>query len=560
MTNSDLVERLEDALSLMELLEHNSFKINAFRSLIQQVEKLPAQLQTMEKSEREAIFTKTMAANIESLLSTGSFAELTELENQVPKGVRDLFLINGIGPKKIKALWKDAGIDSVQKLKEASHLGQVALLKGFGEKIQETILSGITFLEEISGKLLMHKGLALGQQIQKDLILSGIEPVEMVGDLMIASEVVSKIEFLLPKEQILSVENWLQTQSDFHLDLARSNPWKLSSIYLETQTPVIFHFAGSDDFGRQRYLLNTSQDHWQSARKAGVLLYSTWLKWNGTEESELFEKIQRPFIPVDLRVGSWEWSEGANEKLENLIQYEDLKGCIHNHSRYSDGKNTIREMADWCMAQGWSYFGIADHSKSAHYAQGMWEEKVLLQWNEVDALNAELSPFRIFKGIESDILPSGSLDYDEEILKGFDYVVASVHSGLKMDESTATQRLIKAIENPFTTILGHCSGRILLRRPGYPLNYNKIIDACIANRVAIEINAHPSRLDMDWPNLANALEKGAFVSINPDAHEKEGMDLMRYGTFMARKAGAVRSQVINSFGQGEIAAFFSKSK
>lgn len=560
MTNSDLVERLEDALSLMELLEHNSFKINAFRSLIQQVEKLPAQLQTLEKPEREALFTKTMAVNVEALLTTGTFAELTEMEGQVPKGVRDLFLINGIGPKKIKTLWKEAGIESVQALKEACLLGQVAMLKGFGEKIQETILAGISFLEEISGKMLMHKGLALGQKVLEALKNAGISEVELVGDLVVATEVVSEIGFLLPQDQFSKVETWLKSRSEFRVEMEQSSPWKLKTVYLETQTPVPFYFAGSDDLDRQRYLLNSTPGHWQAARQAGVPLYKNWLKWGVKEEADFYESLKKPLIPVDLRVGCWEWSEGLEEKLNQLIRYEDLKGCIHNHSRYSDGKNTIREMAEWCMAQGWSYFGIADHSKSAHYAQGMWEEKVLLQWKEIEALNMDIAPFRIFKGIESDILPDGSLDYEEDILKGFDYVVASVHSGLKMDEPTATQRLIRAIENPYTTILGHCSGRILLRRPGYPLNYAKIIDACIANRVAIEINAHPSRLDMDWPHLAAALDKGAFIAINPDAHEREGMDLMRFGTFMARKAGAARGQVINSFGVEEIATFFSKKK
>jgi DNA polymerase (family 10) len=218
-------------------------------------------------------------------------------------------------------------------------------------------------------------------------------------------------------------------------------------------------------------------------------------------------------------------------------------------------------MAEWCIQQGWEYFGIADHSKTARYANGLSEDAVHSQWAEIDALNQQFAgSFRVLKGIESDILGDGSLDYQEEILQGFDYVVASVHSIMKMDIRTASTRLIRAIENPFTNILGHCSGRILLRRPGYPLDYEKVVDACIANGVAIELNAHPSRLDMDLKNLRIALEKGAIIAVNPDAHEAAGMEYMRYGMTMARKAGATSEQILNCLPLENVLHFFQKSK
>lgn len=558
MTNSEIAERLEDAMALMDLLEHNSFKINAFRSVTQVIEKLPHQLQTMEHQEREALFSKSMAKTVGFLLETGSFPELLEMEALVPIGVRTLFLINGIGPKKIRTLWKEAGIESVSQLKEACLTGQVALLKGFGEKIQQTILEGISFLEEINGKMLMHKGLDLGKKLLQALHSDGLTDVELVGDVVTATEVVSSIEFLAHSQQASSLKNWLVKNQFIEMDWKKLSPWLFRGIHSLESIPINFHLAETGDRNRQRYLLNSTHQHWEKAKQAGIPLYTKWLNWNSPNDEAFYEELNRPFIPVDIRVGSWEWSDSAAEKLANLIEYTDLRGCIHNHSRYSDGKNTIKEMADWCINQGWSYFGIADHSKSAHYAQGMWEEKVLAQWKEVDALNAETPNFKIFKGVESDILADGSLDYDDDILKGFDYVVASVHSGMKMDIDTATNRLIKAIENPYTRVLGHCSGRILLRRAGYPLHYSKIIDACIANQVAIEINAHPSRLDMDWENLSHAVDRGAFIAINPDAHEREGMDLMRFGTLMARKAGASKSQIINSFETNQLANFFSK--
>lgn len=558
MTNSDIVERLEDAMALMELLEHNHFKINAFRTVVQQIEKLPEQLQTQSLEQRSDLFSKTMAANVDALIKTGTFPELEEMENQVPMGVRNLFLINGIGPKKIKTLWKDAGIESVEALQTACVSGQIAQIKGFGEKLQQTILDGISFLQSIQGKLLMHKGEQLSAAIESRLTEVGIAGYQVVGDIAIKSEVVSGLSFLFPKEDYSVLKQWISDQPDFVLQVEKSSPWVLKSIFQPTETLVMFHFAGKEDWWKTTYQLNTTEAHWEAARLAGIPLYNTWMKGEFQSEEALFEKLGQSPLPKDVRIGSWEWSEKKDQILENLIRYEDVKGCIHNHSRYSDGKNTILEMAEWCIAKGWTYFGIADHSKSAHYAQGLWEEKVLLQWQEIDRLNEQWQNFKILKGIESDILPDGSLDYEEDILRGFDYIVASVHSGLKMDKETATQRLIKAIENPYTRILGHCSGRILLRREGYPLHYQKVIEACVQNKVAIEINAHPSRLDMDWRYLAEALEKGAFLSINPDAHEREGMDMTQYGVWMARKAGAAPAQVINTFTTEKIESFFKK--
>lgn len=558
MTNADIVERLEDAMALMELLEHNHFKINAFRTVVQQIEKLPDQLQNQSLEQRSSLFSKNMAANVDALIQTGTFPELVEMENQVPQGVRNLFLINGIGPKKIKALWKDAGIESVEALQTACSNGQIAQIKGFGDKLQQTILEGISFLQSIQGKLLMHKGEQLSSAIESRLKDAGISGFLVVGDVAVKAEVVSSVSFLFPKDDFSRLKRWISEQPDFMFQVEKSSPWVLKAIFLPSETPVLFHFAGKEDWGKITYQLNTSEKHWEAARLAGIPLYSTWIKGNFDSEEALFEKLGQSPLPKDVRIGCWEWSEKRDQILEKLICYEDIKGCIHNHSRYSDGKNSILEMADWCIARGWQYFGIADHSKSAHYAQGLWEEKVILQWQEIDRLNEQWQNFKILKGIESDILADGSLDYEEEILKGFDYIVASVHSGLKMDKDTATQRLIRAIENPYTRILGHCSGRLLLRREGYPLHYQKVIDACVQNKVAIEINAHPSRLDMDWRYLAEALDKGAFLSINPDAHEKEGMDMTQYGVWMARKAGAAPAQVINTFTTEQILAFFKK--
>jgi DNA polymerase (family 10) len=261
-----------------------------------------------------------------------------------------------------------------------------------------------------------------------------------------------------------------------------------------------------------------------------------------------------------LREGLNEISLAKENKIPKLVELSDLKGILHNHSTYSDGLNTLKDMALHCKELGYEYLGMCDHSQSAFYANGLKADRVLEQQKEIDELNVKLAPFKIFKGIESDILNDGSLDYPVEVLKTFDFIVASVHSNLKMNEEKATARLLKAIENPFTTILGHPTGRLLLSRPGYPIDHKRIIDACAANKVIIELNAHPYRLDIDWRWIQYCLEKGVKISINPDAHEKSGYQDMYYGVCAARKGMLTKEMCFNAMGRVEMEQYFKSGK
>ncbi|MBA3972450.1 MAG: DNA polymerase/3'-5' exonuclease PolX, partial [Bacteroidetes bacterium] len=281
---------------------------------------------------------------------------------------------------------------------------------------------------------------------------------------------------------------------------------------------------------------------------------------NYHSEEEIFASIKMQYIQPELREGRTEVSLAQGNKIPELIEMKDLRGILHNHSTYSDGMNTLADMAIYCKELGYEYLGICDHSQSAFYAEGLKPDRVLAQHAEIEELNKKLFPFKIFKGIESDILNDGSLDYSEDILKTFDFIVASVHSNLKMNEEKATTRLIKAIENPYTTILGHPTGRLLLSRAGYPIDHKKVIDACAANGVIIELNAHPYRLDIDWRWIPYCLEKGVKISINPDAHEKSGYHDMYYGTCVARKGMLTKDMCFNSLSLNELERFFSNRK
>jgi DNA polymerase (family 10) len=278
-----------------------------------------------------------------------------------------------------------------------------------------------------------------------------------------------------------------------------------------------------------------------------------------TDEAEAYSSFGFSYIIPEMREGREEFEWIQTHKNEDLVTWEKLKGTVHNHSTYSDGSHTLKEMADYCKGLGLKYFGIADHSQTASYASGLWPETVVKQHQEIDALNAEYTDFAILKGIESDILINGDLDYEKDVLASFDYVVASVHANLTMDLEKAMPRLIRAIENPHTSILGHPTGRLLLSRPGYPLNTDKILDACLANGVSIELNASPYRLDLDWRHMYAAMDKGVFVSINPDAHKIEGLKDMKYGVKVGRKGGLLKALTLNALPLNELKAFFTKN-
>ncbi len=534
---------------MLELHDENPFKYRAYEKAAEQIRSYPEPLIDLTEDELEEIegIGKNLSKKIVQIQKTGSYEELDRLVQLTPPGLLELMKIKGLGGKKIHTLWKDAGVTTPEELIEACENNQLSVLKGFGKKTQENILELVQFYFESKDQFMYAEA-----EYEADKIIEflenhkAVEKVSVSGEMRRKMPIIRQIDILVQLKNKSKLENVL-ADAELYLNVDGD---KISSAIMEI--PVIFHEAEDDNWGAELLRTTGNEEH------VNLLDKKSFAK--AFSEEDIYAKNGWPYIIPEMRENRNEKEMAEAVPAENIVTNDDLRGCLHNHSTYSDGSGTLEQMAQACIDAGLEYFGIADHSQSAFYANGMKPKKVPTQWKEIDKINKKLAPFKVFKGIESDILNDGSLDYDEDILKGFDYVVASVHSNLKMKEADANKRLIKAIENPYTTILGHATGRLLLMRKGYPIDHKKIIDACASNGVVIEVNANPRRLDMDWKWLNYAQQKDVMISINPDAHDMNEILYMQYGVHMARKAGIAKDMVINTFPLEKIEAFFKNKK
>ncbi|RZK66846.1 MAG: DNA polymerase/3'-5' exonuclease PolX [Pedobacter sp.] len=541
----------------MELHEVNPFKIKSIANAYFKVDKLPFSLKDKPLDEIDKIdgIGKSLAGKIIELLQTGELKELNDIIGETPEGVVEMLGIKGIGPKKILIIWRTLGIESIGELYYACNENRLIEAKGFGLKTQEEIKNAIEFKLAANGRFLYAQveGFAntIYSQISEWLIkVDNHSSLGFAGQFRRACEIIDELEFVIGAEQVEEVQTSLETFEPLSLILGENCFITTTEAGLRIKVFVV----DKSDFYLEWFKLTGNTEHVEQILN---------LAGDGPFKSEeaIYSKAGLAFIEPELREGLDEIALAKENNLPKLITDEDLKGSLHNHSTWSDGVHTLEQMAVYCKdTLNLQYLGICDHSKTAVYAKGLNEQRVFAQHLEIDELNKKLSPFKIFKGIESDILSDGSLDYSDEVLKTFDFVVASVHSNLRMDESKATARLLKAIENPYTTILGHPTGRLLLSRAGYPIDYKKIIDACAANKVVIEINANPLRLDLDWRWHRYALEKGVLLSVNPDAHRTEGFQDMRYGILVARKGGLSADKCLNAFSLQEITEYFNAKK
>lgn len=556
MENKPIARTLRLLSQLMELHNENPFKIKSVANAAFKIDKLPFAIASKPTSEIDKIdgIGKSIASKIIELLETGSIAELETLLSQTPPGIVEMLAIKGIGPKKIATIWHDLNIESVGELYYACNENRLIEAKGFGLKTQEEIKKVLEFKMAANGKFLYAHAEPIINEIHKNLSL-WLNKVDhhsllgIAGEYRRLCEIIDEAVFVLGTEKPEILANQL---GNFELKFAEEGT--VFTAQTESGLNIRLFLVAKNDFYLNYFKLTGNEAHVsQVLALAGNHLF--------VSEEEIYEKAGLDFVLPELREDLGEIELAKKHQLPTLITDNDLKGSLHNHSDWSDGVHTLEEMALYCRdVLKLEYLGICDHSKSAFYANGLNEQRVYAQHQQINELNQKLAPFKIFKGIESDILYDGSLDYSDDILKTFDFVVASVHSQLKMTEEKATERLIKAIENPYTTLLGHPTGRLLLSRKGYDIDYKKVIDACAANNVVIEINANPLRLDLDWRWHRYALEKGVLLSVNPDAHRKEGFQDMRYGVMVGRKGGLTPDKCLNAFTLAQIQEFFTSKR
>lgn len=551
MDNKAISKIFKLCSQLMELHNENPFRTKSIASASFKLDKLPFRIEeaSLEDLSAQPGIGKSTAEKAKEVAATGTFKELEDLIENTPSGIIEMLNIKGLGPKKIQIIWKELEIESVGELLYACNENRLVEAKGFGLKTQEDIKKSIEFSISNKGWFLYAKVLPLAEKFFNELKLHFPSSLlSYTGDFRRKCEVLSTVDLLI-SESIDNVEKFLD---GFTLVEKTEN-----SIELTDELGFTFKVFSSNinDFYRDLILSTGSTAHLDLLFNILPDLPSL------SSEEAIYRNLGLDYIEPELREGLNEIVQAQTHTLPKLIQYKDLRGTLHNHSTYSDGVHSLEQMALHCKdVLGLEYLGICDHSRTAVYANGLSIERLEQQWNEIATLNEKLAPFKIFRGIESDILGDGSLDYPDEILAKFDFVVASVHSNLKMDEDKATTRLIKAIENPYTTILGHPTGRLLLSRAGYPLDFKRVIDACAANGVVIEINANPLRLDLDWRWHRYAVEKGVLLSINPDAHRTEGLHDMQYGVLVAQKGGLQASNCLNTYALDAITTYFNKKK
>lgn len=565
--NRALTRAFKLAAQLMELHDENPFKIRAIEGTASALDALSFPVAEVERSglpDRTGL-SKTAAAKVVELLDTGTFSDLQRLLEITPAGVVEMLGIKGIGPKKIRTLWRELGIESTEQLREAAETDQVSKLKGFGKKTQESILESLEFAGQSKGKLLYPQAEQLADDLAQHLRTAlTTEQVAVAGEIRRRLETVETVSLVAATDKPAKAHETLNAMAGLTADPRRSGPFAWRGAATESGVQVEVLLVKPEDFVTEVFLNSAAEKHLSEPLAATPNPQFSLRQWARREkfqqEEALYEKAGLQFIVPELREGLGEIALAAEKKLPHLLEDGDLRGSLHNHSTYSDGNHSLREMATWLRDHHYEYLGICDHSQAAHYANGLSVERVRQQHQEIDQLNTELAPFRIFKGIESDILSDGALDYPNDVLASFDFIVASIHSNLKMEEAKATNRLLRAIENPYCTMLGHPTGRLLLRRQGYPIDYKAVIDACAQHQVIIEINANPWRLDLDWRWVRYALDQGVQLSINPDAHHTNGYEDMRYGVLMGRKGHLTKEMTFNAKSVDEVAAYFEARK
>ena len=557
MDKKKVAEVLEEIAVLLEIRGENPFKSRAYTNAARAIRGLQEDIGELVKAGRlretkgvgEAIQQK-----ITELVTTGELKYHQELRAPYPPGFQELMQVPGMGPKKLKVLWEKLGIASLGELEYACRENRLLQLEGFGEKSQEKILNGIEFLKRHRGLHLSNFARKEGEALLQSLChCADVTRASLAGSLRRRCEISRDIDLVASSANPDSVMQHFTTLPQVESIIARGDT--KASVTLTSGINADLRVVTEREFPYALHHFTGSKEHNTALRgraKGMGMKMNEYGLFRGEElvpcenEEEIFAALGLAYIPPELRENTGEIEAAQDNALPILVEESQIRGVLHVHSIYSDGRNTLEEMIQAAIELGYSYVGISDHSQSAFYARGLKEEDIKRQHEELDLLRGKFPQIRILKGIESDILADGSLDYTPEILRSFDFVIGSIHSRFNMMKEEMTARILRALENPFLTILGHPTGRLLLAREPYPLDVEKIIDAAVANGVAIEINAHPHRLDLDWRFAKYAAKVGAMVSVNPDAHSTRELANVTYGVGIARKSWLVADQVLNT--------------
>lgn len=551
MNNYEIADHFSLLSKLMDIHGENSFKSKSYSIIAYHIENLTREISEMDDPElfSQKGIGESTGKKIREIQQTGKLDALEKIMAATPPGVLEMLSIKGLGPKKIAVIWKEMGLESLGELEYACNENRLAAIKGFGAKTQQTVLENICYYKNSQGLHLWAEVAAAAndllnnlQKVYKENLFALTGALRRQDEIIEFGELVTDLDNGTLIGQFQNIPDCTTEEQPNNVLIVRVPDYPVIKFYL-TDTAGFYHTlfvtTGNDEFMKawfERYTLPATP----------------------VSEEEIFAANQLAFIPAPLRETHVILDRSATGSLDELITPKDIKGIIHSHSTWSDGLDKIETMAKAARDQGFEYLVVSDHSQAAYYAQGLKPEQIAAQHQEIDALNEKFAPFKIFKSIEADILGDGSLDYNEQVLNTFDLVIASVHSNLKMTIDKAMDRLLAAIKNPFTAILGHPTGRLLLSRPGYPVDHQKIIDACAEYNVVIEINAHPKRLDIDWRWIEYAMEKGVLLSIDPDAHSVQGYRDIYYGVMTAQKGGLTAQHNLSSFTLQQFEQFLEK--
>ena len=574
ITKKDVAKVLNEIGTMLELQGENPFKARAYYNGARTIETLSEDIRSLVESGKLGEVKgigDALQEKITELVTTGTLEYYDTLKAEIPEGLFKILEIPGLGPKKVQKIWDELDITSVGELEYACQENRLVDLRGFGEKTQEKILDGIQFIKKHQERWLIDEVMKAAQPLLEFLRTHDhVIRSELAGSLRRHAETVKDVDLVASVEdehrapvmkdftELSGVDTIIgsgETKTSIRLESGINADLRLVS---DKQFPyALHHFTGSKEHNTAMRALAKSRD--MKMNEYGLFTNEEDLVEGNTEE-EIFQALGLHYIPPELRENTGEIEFAQDSEIPELLTTDDIQGVIHVHTHYSDGIPGVR---DWVMAlkdRGYTYLGISDHSQSAFYANGLEPDRLEQQWDEIEEVRAEFPDFTIFRGIESDILPDGSLDYEDEVLAEFDFVIASVHSNFNLSQAKQTERLIRAVQNPFTTFLGHPTGRLLLARDEYSVDLSAVIAAAGEAGTAIEINANPRRLDLDWRFGKYAKEHGVKTSIHPDAHRIEGLDHIQYGVGIARKGWFTKEDVINAQHVEFVQKFLSANK